>query len=89
MSQSVAGQAEVIIIDGGIVVGCSIAYHLAELGVSEVLVLGAQETDFPYDLAHCGSRYTAELFRDLESITGQPAGYRSAGSLAAVLNAER
>ena len=62
MSQSVAGQAEVIIIDGGIVVGCSIAYHLAELGVSEVLVLGAQETDFPYDLAHCGSRYTAELF---------------------------
>ena len=38
MSQSVPDQAEVVIIGGGIV-GCSIAYHLAELGISDVLLL--------------------------------------------------
>ena len=38
MSQSVAVQDEVIIIGGGIV-GCSLAYHLTDLGVFEVLVI--------------------------------------------------
>ncbi len=102
MSQSVPDQAEVVIIGGGIV-GCSIAYHLAELGISDVLLLERKKLTSGTTWHAAGlvaqlranlnmtklARYTAELFRDLEAITGQPTGYRVTGSLTAALNAER
>ena len=41
--------AEVIVIGGGII-GCSIAYHLTQLGVSDVIVL-SEKTDVWNDVA--------------------------------------
>jgi len=102
MSQPVPDQAEVVIIGGGIV-GCSIAYHLADLGISDVLLLERKKLTSGTTWHAAGlvaqlranlnmtklARYTAELFRDLEAITGQPTGYRVTGSLTAALNRER
>ena len=42
--------SDVIIIGGGIV-GCSIAYHLAKLGITDVLLLEAQAAHLRHDLA--------------------------------------
>ena len=36
--QTLPSQARVVIIGGG-VVGCSVAYHLAELGASDIVLL--------------------------------------------------
>ena len=38
MSGSVPSQTEVVIVGGGIV-GCSIAYHLTKLGIKDVVLL--------------------------------------------------
>ena len=38
MVQGLADRAEVVVVGGGIV-GCSVAYHLARLGITDVVVI--------------------------------------------------
>ena len=42
MSQNLPARARVVIVGGG-VIGCSIAYHLTKLGVSDVLLIEKDE----------------------------------------------
>jgi 4-methylaminobutanoate oxidase (formaldehyde-forming) len=93
---------EVLVIGGGIV-GCSIAYHLTKLGIKDVVLLEQNQLTAgttwhaaglvgqlraTANLTHL-ARYTTELFAGLEDETGQATGYRRTGSLSLALNTER
>lgn len=95
-------QAEVIIIGGGIV-GCSIAYHLTKLGIFDVLLLERQKltsgttwhaaglvgTLWPTkNLTELGV-YSQELYQTLEAETGQATGFKRTGSLSLATNEAR
>jgi sarcosine oxidase subunit beta len=90
-----AESADVVIVGGGIV-GSSIAYHLAEAGCTDVLVLerephqgrgstgksmGGVRTQFSTELNIRLSLYSLDFFADFEEITGCPSGYRPQGYL--------
>ena len=49
--------AKVVIIGGGIV-GCSVAYHLGKMGLTDVLLLERGQTDMRLDLARRGAGRT-------------------------------
>ena len=96
------GSANVIVIGGGIV-GCSIAYHLTQLGVSDVVLLERKKLTSGTTWHAAGlvaqlrasqnmtrlSRYSTELFADLARHTGQETGYQQTGSMTLALHAER
>lgn len=96
------GRVEVVIIGGG-VVGCAIAYHLAKLGITDVLLLERKELTCGTTWHAAGligqlratrrltelARYTAQLLPELEAETGVATGFKRTGSLALALNAER
>ena len=96
------GSANVIVIGGGIV-GCSIAYHLTQLGVSDVVLLERKKLTSGTTWHAAGlvaqlrasqnmtrlSRYSTELFADLARHTGQETGYQQTGSMTVALHAER
>ena len=79
--------AQVIIVGGGII-GCSVAYHLAELGVSDVILLERKQLTCGTTWHAAGlvaqlrasknmtrlSQYTTELFAQLTAETGQETG---------------
>ena len=95
-------KADVIIIGGG-VIGCSIAYHLAKLKRYDVVLLERQQLTSGTTWHAAGlvgqlrtsinmtklAKYTSELYRELENETGQATGYRQCGSLSIATNAER
>jgi len=95
-------KARVIIVGGGIV-GCSIAYHLAKRGVSDVLLLERKQLTcgttwhaaglvsmlWPTPYLTDLARYTHELYASLEQETGQATGYRRIGSLSVARTPER
>jgi glycine/D-amino acid oxidase-like deaminating enzyme/glycine cleavage system aminomethyltransferase T len=94
--------ANVVIIGGGII-GCSIAYHLTKLGIRDVLLLERRQLCCGTTWHSVGSvaelrgnrrmtelaRYTAELYRSLQAETGQATGYKKTGSIMLALNKER
>ncbi|MDH3547679.1 MAG: FAD-dependent oxidoreductase, partial [Gammaproteobacteria bacterium] len=94
--------ANVVIIGGG-VIGCSIAYHLAKLGFTDVILLERQQLTSGTTWHAAGlvgqlrtsinmtklAKYTSELYRGLEDETGQATGYRQCGSISVATNAER
>jgi glycine cleavage system T protein len=95
-------QAQVVVIGGGIV-GCSVAYHLTLRGWTDVIVLERKlltsgttwhaaglvgQLRSTYNLTRL-AQYTAELYGTLEQQTGQATGFRQIGSLALATNAER
>ena len=96
------GSANVIVIGGGIV-GCSIAYHLTQLGVSDVVLLERKKLTSGTTWHAAGlvaqlrasqnmtrlSRYSTELFAELAKHTGQETGYQQTGSMTLALHAER
>lgn len=100
--QNLPNSTEVIIIGGGIV-GCSIAYHLTELGVTDVLLLERKQLTCGTTWHAAGlvaqlrasqnmtrlSQYTTELFANLAQETGQETGYQKTGSISMALHAER
>jgi 4-methylaminobutanoate oxidase (formaldehyde-forming) len=100
--QNLPNSAEVIIVGGGII-GCSIAYHLTELGVSDVLLLERKQLTSGTTWHAAGlvaqlrasqnmtqlSQYTTELFANLAQETGQETGYQRSGSISMALHAER
>jgi glycine/D-amino acid oxidase-like deaminating enzyme len=85
--------ADVVIIGGGIV-GSSVAYHLVELGCSNVLILeredrqglgstaksmGGVRAQFATAINIKMSLYSIDLFAKFEEVTGHTAGYRPHG----------
>lgn len=94
--------AQVVIIGGGII-GCSVAYHLARAGVSDVVLLERKQLTSGTTWHAAGlvaqlrasqnmtrlAKYSTELFQSLESITGQATGYQQTGSITLALNGER
>jgi 4-methylaminobutanoate oxidase (formaldehyde-forming) len=95
-------KANVVIIGGG-VIGCSIAYHLAKMGWSDVVLLERQQLTSGTTWHAAGlvgqlrtsinmtklAKYTSELYRGLEDETGQATGYRQCGSISVATNNER
>jgi 4-methylaminobutanoate oxidase (formaldehyde-forming) len=92
-----------VVVIGGGVIGCSIAYHLAELGFTDVVLLERQQLTSGTTWHAAGlvgqlrtsinmtklARYTSELYRGLEGETGQATGYRQCGSISIAATAER
>lgn len=95
-------RAQVVIIGGGIV-GCSIAYHLAKRGISDVVLLERKELTcgstwhaaglvsllWPTPYLTNLAKYSHELYASLEEDTGQATGYRRIGSLSVARTSER
>ena len=95
-------RASVIVIGGG-VIGCSVAYHLARAGVSDVTLLERRQLTSGTTWHAAGlvgqlrtsinmtelARYTSELYLRLEAETGQATGYRRCGSYSLATNEER
>jgi len=94
--------ARVVVIGGG-VIGCSVAYHLAALGWKDVLLLERKQLTSgttwhaagligqlraTYNMTRL-AKYSAELYDRLEAETGVATGYRKCGSLAVALSADR
>ena len=91
----IPGKAQVVIIGGGIV-GCSIAYHLTLRGVSDVVLLERRQLTCGTTWHAAGlvgqlrathnltrlAQYTTGLYASLEQETGQATGFRQMGSLA-------
>ncbi len=94
--------ANVVIIGGG-VIGCSMAYHLAHAGFSDVVLLERQQLTSGTTWHAAGlvgqlrtsinmtklAKYTSELYRGLEDETGQATGYRQCGSISLATHEER
>ena len=94
--------AEIIIIGGGIV-GCSVAYHLTQLGLNDVVLFERKQLTCGTTWHAAGlvgqlrasqnmtrlAQYSTELFASLAAETGQETGYQPTGSVTLALNAER
>ena len=102
MAKQLPTQAQVVIIGGG-VIGCSVAYHLTKLGIRDVLLLERQQLSSGTTWHAAGlvgqlranrvmtelARYSAEMFEELEGETGQAVGYKRNGSLFSAPSEER
>jgi glycine/D-amino acid oxidase-like deaminating enzyme len=92
--------AEVVIIGSGIV-GSSVAYHLAEQGCTNVLVIereahqgkgstgksmGGVRAQFSTDVNIQMSRYSIDFFSSFDEVVGHPADYRAHGYLFCATN---
>ncbi len=102
MTTSLPARVDVVIIGGGIV-GCSIAYHLAKLGITDVLLLERRQLTCGTTWHAAGligqlratrrmtelAKYTSELLHALGDETGQATGFKQNGSISVALNAER
>ena len=95
-------RTQVLVVGGGIV-GCSIAYHLTRRGITDVTVLEqgtltsgttwhaaglVSQLKATYSLTKLAT-YSARLFEELEDETGQATGYRTPGSISVADNEER
>jgi heterotetrameric sarcosine oxidase gamma subunit len=95
-------RARVVIVGGG-VIGCSIAYHLTKIGWDDVILLERKQLTSGTTWHAAGlvgqlrpsinmtklAKYTGELYRGLEAETGQATGYRQCGSVSMAANIER
>lgn len=102
MASSVPSQTDVVIVGGG-VVGCSIAYHLAKIGITDVVLCERKALTSGTTWHAAGligqlrpnrnmtelAKYTADLLFDLEEETGQSTGYKQNGSLHTALSEPR
>ncbi len=84
-----------MVIVGGGVIGCSVAYHLTKLGWNDIVLLERKQLTSGTTWHAAGlvgqlrqsinmtqlARYTGDLYRGLEAETGQATGYRQCGSL--------
>ena len=95
-------RARVVVVGGG-VIGCSVAYHLTTLGWTDVLLLEQGRLSSgttwhaaglvgPLRASESGTalvRYSAELYARLEAETGLATGYRNVGGLVVARTPER
>ena len=95
-------RASVVIVGGGIV-GCSLAYHLTLRGCTDVVLLERKQLTCgttwhaaglvgqlraTYNLTRL-AQYTTNLYASLEQETGQATGFRQTGSVAIATNLAR
>ena len=102
MAKFLPNQTSVVIVGGG-VVGCSIAYHLVKLGISDVLLLERKQLSSGTTWHAAGlvgqlratqnltqlAKYSTDLYTRLEAETGQATGFKQNGSLSLAVNMER
>jgi len=98
----VPSSAEVVIVGGGIA-GCSLAYHLTKIGITDVVLCERKQLTSGTTWHAAGlvtqlratrnmtelAKYTGELFGSLEAETGQATGYKKNGSLRTAKTAAR
>ncbi len=94
--------ARVVIIGGG-VIGCSVAYHLTKLGWTDVVLLERKQLTSGTTWHAAGliaqlratanmtklAKYSQELYGNLEAETSVATGFRRVGSITAALTDER
>ncbi len=99
---SFPSQARVVVIGGGIV-GCSVAYHLTKRGWRDVVLLERRQLTSGTTWHAAGlvtqlratynmsmlAKYSAELFPELERLTGLGTGFRQTGSILLATTQER
>ena len=102
MTDAVPAHARVVVIGGGIA-GCSVAYHLTKLGWRDVVLLERRELSCGTTWHAAGlvgqlrathnltrlARYGADLYERLEAETGQATGFRRPGSVSLARTPER
>src|SRR5688572_25918462 len=102
MAGTIPSHARVVVIGGGIV-GCSVAYHLTRLGWRDVVLLERRDLSCGTTWHAAGlvgqlrsshnltrlARYGAVLYERLEAETGQATGFRRCGSISVARTAER
>ena len=95
-------QARVVIIGGG-VIGCSVAYHLTKLGWQDVVLLERKQLTSGTTWHAAGliaqlratanmtklAKYSQELYGALQDETGVATGFKRVGSITAALTNER
>ncbi len=95
-------KARVVIIGGG-VIGCSVAYHLAKLGWKDVVLLERKQLTSGTTWHAAGliaqlratanmtklAKYSQELYGNLEAETGVATGFKRCGSITVALTEER
>lgn len=98
----VPAKARVVIIGGGIS-GCSVAYHLAKLGWTDIVLLERKQLTSGTTWHAAGligqlrasqnmtrlAKYSADLYAKLEAETGLATGFRQCGSITVALTEER
>ncbi|MBB95725.1 MAG: FAD-dependent oxidoreductase [Rhodobacteraceae bacterium] len=94
--------ARVVVIGGG-VIGCSVAYHLTQLGWTDVVLLERKRLTSGTTWHAAGliaqlrssanmtrlAKYSQELYGRLEAETGLATGFKRVGSITAALTGER
>ena len=102
MSKPIPKKARAVIIGGG-VSGCSVAYHLAKLGWTDVVLLERKQLTSGTTWHAAGligqlrasqnmtrlAKYSADLYTRLEAETGIGTGMRQCGSITVALTEER
>ncbi|WP_457585197.1 GcvT family protein [Ensifer canadensis] len=102
MAQNFPTQAQVVIIGGGII-GCSVAYHLTKLGWTDVVLLeqGQLSGGTTWHAAglvgqlrsHANMtsliKYSTQLYSELEAETGLATGWKNCGSVSVARSADR
>jgi 4-methylaminobutanoate oxidase (formaldehyde-forming) len=101
-SPSLPSHARVVVIGGG-VIGCSVAYHLAHAGVDVVLLERAKLTSgttwhsaglvctfgSTSETSTEMRKYTRDLYGKLEAETGQATGFRACGFIEVAIDKDR
>ena len=102
MEKPLPSHAQVVIIGGGIH-GCSVAYHLAKAGWKDVILLERKALTSGTTWHAAGlvgqlqgshattafASYGVELLQEIEAETGQNPGFRQSGSISIAVNEER
>ncbi len=101
--KALPARAQVVIIGGG-VIGCSIAYHLAHLGCTDVVLLERHQLTAGTTWHAAGlitsagmtdetvlsmSRYSRDLYERLEQETGHSTGFRAIGHISVATTPRR
>ena len=98
----IPNKARVVIIGGG-VIGCSVAYHLAKLGWRDIVLLERKKLTSGTTWHAAGliaqlratanmtklAKYSQELYGQLEAETGLASGFKRCGSITVALTEER
>ena len=102
MTEKLPQQAHVVIVGGG-VIGCSVAYHLTQAGCTDVVLLERKSLTCGTTWHAAGligqlratlnmtrlAQYTTEVLLALEEETGQATGYKQNGALVVTATDER